>query len=47
MSRFLCGSNLFVELDIVLPPEMPLKQTHDIGESLQKKLESLPEVEQI
>ena len=42
---FYVGSNLFVELDILLPEDMPLKKTHDIGESLQKKLESLPEVE--
>jgi len=42
---FYVGSNLYVELDIVLPEEMPLKQTHDIGESLQIKLESLSEVE--
>ncbi len=28
---FYVGSNLFVELDIVLPEDMPLKKTHDIG----------------
>ncbi|KYQ93538.1 putative cation efflux pump [Tieghemostelium lacteum] len=39
------GNNLYVEVDIVLPPDMPLSQTHDIGESLQIKIESLPEVE--
>ncbi|KAH8550140.1 cation efflux family-domain-containing protein [Umbelopsis sp. PMI_123] len=39
------GNNLFVEVDIVLPPEMPLRETHDIGEALQIKLESLPSVE--
>ncbi|CAM0138777.1 hypothetical protein VKS41_006012 [Umbelopsis sp. WA50703] len=42
---YYAGNNLFVEVDIVLPPEMPLKQTHDIGEALQIKLESLPNVE--
>ena len=42
---FYIGNNLFVELDIVLPKEMQLKDTHDIGESLQKKIETLPEVE--
>ncbi len=33
-----------VEVDVVLPPDMPLAQAHDIGEALQKKLELLPEV---
>jgi len=42
---FHVGSNFFVEVDIVLPPEMRLVETHDIGESLQIKLERLPEVE--
>ncbi|EFA77681.1 putative cation efflux pump [Heterostelium album PN500] len=42
---FHVGNNLFVEVDIVLPENMPLIRTHDIGESLQIKLESLPEVE--
>ena len=32
-------------MDIVLPEEMSLKQSHDIGESLQLKIERLPEVE--
>ncbi|KAG0586675.1 hypothetical protein KC19_2G107800 [Ceratodon purpureus] len=39
------GSHYFAEVDIVLPGDMPLQQTHDIGESLQNKLESLPEIE--
>jgi len=39
------GNQLLVEVDIVLPEEMPLKEAHDIGESLQIKLESLDEVE--
>jgi len=42
---FHVGSNLYVEIDIVLPPDMPLIKTHDIGESLQIKLEQIPEVE--
>jgi len=42
---FHVGSNFFVEVDIVLPPDMRLIDTHDIGESLQIKLERLPEVE--
>ncbi|XP_020582794.1 metal tolerance protein 10-like [Phalaenopsis equestris] len=39
------GSNYFVEVDIVLPGNMLLSQAHDIGETLQEKLELLPEVE--
>jgi divalent metal cation (Fe/Co/Zn/Cd) transporter len=35
----------FVEVDIVLPEDMPLSQVHDIGEPLQEKLEQLPKVE--
>ncbi|XP_056163189.1 metal tolerance protein 9-like [Syzygium oleosum] len=39
------GSHYFVEVDIVLPEDMLLNQAHDIGETLQEKLEQLPEVE--
>ncbi|KAL9259369.1 Metal tolerance protein 5-like protein [Drosera capensis] len=39
------GSHYFVEVDIVLPAAMPLQEAHDIGESLQEKLELLPEIE--
>ena len=35
----------FVELDLHLPKRMRLKEAHDIGESLQIKLEQVPEVE--
>eukprot|EP01089_Gocevia_fonbrunei_P016677 TRINITY_DN5233_c0_g1_i4.p1 TRINITY_DN5233_c0_g1~~TRINITY_DN5233_c0_g1_i4.p1 ORF type:complete len:510 (-),score=108.38 TRINITY_DN5233_c0_g1_i4:36-1565(-) len=34
-----------VEVDIVLPEDMPLKEAHDIGESLQEKIEELEVVE--
>ena len=34
-----------VEVDIQLDEQMPLHEAHDIGESLQKKLELLDEVE--
>jgi hypothetical protein len=34
-----------VEIDIVLPEEMTLREAHDIGEALQWKIEALPEVE--
>lgn len=39
------GSHYFVEVDIVLPCAMPLREAHDIGEALQEKLERLPEIE--
>jgi cation diffusion facilitator family transporter len=38
------AENLQVDVDIVLPEDMPLKEAHDIGESLQIKLEQLPDV---
>ncbi|KAI8795739.1 metal tolerance protein 11 [Biomphalaria glabrata] len=39
------GSNFLVEVDIILPGDLPLREAHDIGESLQHRLESVPEVE--
>ncbi|KAM7538389.1 hypothetical protein Aperf_G00000064074 [Anoplocephala perfoliata] len=42
---FHLGNNYMVEVDIVLPRNMDLHEAHDIGESLQRKLESLEEVE--
>ncbi|GKV52970.1 hypothetical protein SLEP1_g59520 [Rubroshorea leprosula] len=39
------GSHYFVEVDIVFPATMPLREAHDIGEALQEKLEELPEIE--
>ena len=39
------GYNILVEAHIVLPPDMSLQEAHDIGESLQNKLESYSEVE--
>ncbi|KAL4611873.1 hypothetical protein ACB092_08G157500 [Castanea dentata] len=39
------GVLYFVEVDIELPEELPLKEAHTIGETLQEKLEKLPEVE--
>ncbi|CDS07873.1 hypothetical protein LRAMOSA01822 [Lichtheimia ramosa] len=41
---YYAGNNLFVEVDIVLPPDTMLRESHDIGESLQIKLESIPTV---
>lgn len=39
------GNNFLVEVDIVLPEDMSLKESHNIGESLQNKLEKFPLVE--
>ncbi|UJR18240.1 hypothetical protein I4U23_005140 [Adineta vaga] len=39
------GISLLVEVDIVLPETMLLKEAHDIAEELQQKIERLPEVE--
>ncbi|KAK9736041.1 hypothetical protein RND81_04G246300 [Saponaria officinalis] len=39
------GVLYFVEVDIELPEEIHLKEAHAIGETLQDKLEKLPEVE--
>jgi len=39
------GSNFLVEVDIVLPADMSLMEAHDIGETLQQRLEQLDEVE--
>lgn len=39
------GLQLIVELDVIMPPETPLKQAHDVGEALQMGLEKMDEVE--
>ncbi len=39
------GTKFLVEVHIVLPEEMTLREAHDISEPLQQKLESLPYVE--
>lgn len=39
------GVLYFVEVDIELPEDLPLKEAHTIGESLQINIEKLPEVE--
>ena len=44
---FYFGSFYLVEVDIVLPETMPLKEAHDIGEALQNKIEDFPEVERV
>ncbi|KAL6720398.1 hypothetical protein ACLMJK_002320 [Lecanora helva] len=39
------GPRIIVEVDIVMEPTQTLRTTHDVAESLQTKLESLPHVE--
>lgn len=39
------GVLYFVEVDIELPEDLPLKEAHIIGETLQIKIEKIPEVE--
>mmetsp|Transcript_4655 Transcript_4655/g.8125 ORF Transcript_4655/g.8125 Transcript_4655/m.8125 type:complete len:416 (-) Transcript_4655:247-1494(-) len=39
------GSGIFCEVDIVLPENLPLTIAHDIGESLQTRIERLEDVE--
>jgi cation diffusion facilitator family transporter len=39
------GPRLIVEVDVVMNPEASLRDTHDVAEELQIKLESLPDIE--
>lgn len=39
------GPNYVVEVDIVLPPEMPLWRAHDLSQDLQDQIEALPDVD--
>ncbi|PSN67886.1 hypothetical protein BS50DRAFT_572863 [Corynespora cassiicola Philippines] len=39
------GQNYYVEVDIVMDEDAPLKITHDVSQSLQRKLEGLSDVE--
>lgn len=39
------GPRYFVEVDIVLDPEMPLWKAHDIAQDLQDRIEALPDVD--
>jgi divalent metal cation (Fe/Co/Zn/Cd) transporter len=39
------GNKLQVEVDLVLPPDTPLRHSHDVGEALQIRIEALPNVE--
>jgi len=39
------GPRLIVEVDIVMNADQSLRETHDLAEELQMKLESLPDVD--
>ncbi|KAF4587914.1 cation diffusion facilitator 1 [Ophiocordyceps camponoti-floridani] len=39
------GQNYYVEIDVVMDAETPLLVSHDVGQSLQRKLEGLADVE--
>lgn len=39
------GPRLIVEVDIVMNADKTLRETHDVAEELQMKLESLPDVD--
>jgi len=39
------GQNYYVEVDIVMDEALPLKITHDVSQTLQRKLEGLADVE--
>jgi divalent metal cation (Fe/Co/Zn/Cd) transporter len=35
------GQNYYVEVDIVMDEDLPLKVTHDVSQTLQRKLEGV------
>jgi divalent metal cation (Fe/Co/Zn/Cd) transporter len=39
------GNNLYVEVDVVMPRETRLVESHDVGEALQNKLEKMPDID--
>ncbi|RDA82880.1 hypothetical protein CP532_0394 [Ophiocordyceps camponoti-leonardi (nom. inval.)] len=39
------GQNYYVEVDVVMDAQTPLRISHDVGQSLQRKLEGLADVE--
>ncbi|KAK1828207.1 hypothetical protein QBC39DRAFT_156294 [Podospora conica] len=45
LQAYHAGDKLNVEVDIILDPKTPLKDSHDLGESLQYVLESVPIVD--
>ncbi len=45
VTAFHTGNNFLVEIHIVLPESMAIKEAHDIQEALQHKLETIRDVE--
>ncbi|KAJ1461137.1 cation efflux family-domain-containing protein [Pelagophyceae sp. CCMP2097] len=45
LRAYTSGNRYLVELDIILPPEMLLRQAHDIGQALQDRIETDTQVE--
>lgn len=41
------GSRLHVELHIEVPPELTLKEAHDISEDVKRRIEEIPEVDRV
>lgn len=39
------GNRLHVELHIEVPPNLSLKEAHDVSEEVKRKVEEIPEVE--
>jgi len=39
------GNKLHVELHIEMPPELTLKEAHDVNHEVKKLMEELPEIE--
>lgn len=39
------GPRMIAEVDVVMDPDMSLRETHDVAEELQIKIESLPDIE--
>jgi divalent metal cation (Fe/Co/Zn/Cd) transporter len=39
------GQHYYVEIDVVMDEDLPLKVTHDVSQTLQRKLEGLADVE--
>ncbi len=41
------GNKLHVELHVEVPPELSLKEAHDVSEEVKKRIEEIPEVDRV
>jgi len=41
------GSRLHVELHVEVPPDLSLKEAHDVSEEVKRKIEEIPEVDRV